>query len=66
MVQLIKMLPFIHQVANEYKANLQNLYGNELAEVILFGSYARGDNHYAKPGTFFKIVKPVDFDGIGR
>ncbi len=37
------MLPIIHQVANEYKASLQQLYGSELAEVILFGSYARGD-----------------------
>ena len=37
------MLPIIHQVANEYKAELQHLYGYELAELILFGSYARGD-----------------------
>jgi uncharacterized protein len=40
-----KMLPIVHQIANEYKASLQNLYGNELVELILFGSYARGDNH---------------------
>jgi len=39
------MLPIINQVANEYKANLQNLYGNELVELVLFGSYARGDHH---------------------
>lgn len=37
------MIPIVHQIANEYKANLQNLYGNELVELILFGSYARGD-----------------------
>ena len=37
------MLPLIHQVANEYKVSLQQLYGSELAEVILFGSHARGD-----------------------
>jgi uncharacterized protein len=39
------MLPIIDQVANEYKANLQSLYGDELAELVLFGSYARGDYH---------------------
>jgi hypothetical protein len=39
------MLPIISQIANEYKANLQNLYGDELAELILFGSHARGTNH---------------------
>ena len=37
------MLPIVHQVANEYKANLLHLYGDELVELILFGSYARGD-----------------------
>jgi uncharacterized protein len=39
------MLPIISQIAKEYKANLQNLYGDELAELILFGSYARETNH---------------------
>jgi len=38
------MSPIIRQVADEYKANLRNLYGDELVEVILFGSFARGDN----------------------
>ena len=33
----------IAQIAHEYKANLQQIYGNELAELVLFGSYARGD-----------------------
>lgn len=37
------MLPVIYQVANEYKTSLQKLYGDELVELILFGSYARGD-----------------------
>ncbi len=38
------MLPVVRQAANEYKAALQNLYGDNFAELILFGSYARGDN----------------------
>lgn len=33
----------IINIANEYKEQLNKLYGNELAELILFGSYARGD-----------------------
>ena len=37
------MLPLIHQVANEYKASLQQLYCSGLVEVILIGPYARGD-----------------------
>jgi hypothetical protein len=27
------MLPIINQVANEYKARLQSLYGNQLADI---------------------------------
>jgi len=37
------MLPIVRQIANEYKTSLRDLYGNELAELVLFGSYARGD-----------------------
>lgn len=35
----------VKQIAKEYKAVLLDLYGNELAELVLFGSYARGDEH---------------------
>lgn len=38
------MLPIIRKIANEYKDQLQGLYKDELVELILFGSYARGDN----------------------
>src|ERR1700733_8385972 len=41
----ILVLPLVRQIATEFKSNLQSLYGNELVEVILFGSYARGVNH---------------------
>jgi uncharacterized protein len=39
------MHPLVQQIANEYKAILRDLYGNDLAELVLFGSYARGDQH---------------------
>ena len=51
------MLPIIHQIANEYKASLQNLYGNELAELILFGSYARGDFHKESDIDFAIVLR---------
>jgi len=37
------MLPIVQKVAKEYKESLQRLYGDELVELILFGSYARGN-----------------------
>ncbi len=51
------MLPIIHQVANEYKASLQNLYGNELVELVLFGSYARGDYHEESDVDFTVVLR---------
>jgi predicted nucleotidyltransferase len=39
------MHPVVKQIAKEYKAVLHELYGEELAELVLFGSYARGDQH---------------------
>jgi hypothetical protein len=39
------MHPIIQQIAQEYKKALQDIYGNDLAELVLFGSYARGDQH---------------------
>lgn len=39
------MEKIVEQIAKEYKAALQELFGNDLAELVLFGSYARGDHH---------------------
>lgn len=35
--------PAIEPIVREFKAALQALYGDRLHEVILYGSYARGD-----------------------
>ena len=51
------MHPFIQQVANEYKGHLQSLYGNELVELILFGSYARGDNRDESDMDFAIVLR---------
>lgn len=40
------------QIAQEYKSILLDLYGNELAELILFGSYARDEQ---------KVDSDIDF-----
>jgi len=39
------MHPVVKQIAEEYKSILQQIYGNELVELVLFGSYACGDYH---------------------
>lgn len=39
------MLVAVEHIAREYKQALQNLYGNQLDKLILFGSHARGDFH---------------------
>ncbi len=35
--------PAIEPIVREFKAALQAMYGDRLREVILYGSYARGD-----------------------
>lgn len=51
------MLPIIRQIAVEFKAELQKLYGDNLAELILFGSHARGDYHEESDIDFAVVLK---------
>lgn len=51
------MQRLIKQVADEYKASLESLYGPELVEVILFGSYARGDYHSESDIDFAVVLR---------
>ena len=51
------MLPIVQQIATEFKAELQKLYGDELAELILFGSHARGDFHDESDIDFAVVLK---------
>jgi uncharacterized protein len=50
------MLPVIQQIAREYKASLRRHYGEELAELVLFGSHARGDYHSESDVDFAVIL----------
>jgi predicted nucleotidyltransferase len=51
------MLPIVQKIGNEYKAELKKLYGDELSELILFGSYARGDFHAESDIDFALVLK---------
>jgi uncharacterized protein len=51
------MLPIVQQIATEFKAELEKLYGDELAELILFGSHARGDFHEESDIDFAVVLK---------
>ena len=51
------MLPIVQQVANEYKAKLQKLYGNDLVELVLYGSHARGDFHQESDIDFAVVLR---------
>jgi len=51
------MLPIVHQIAKEFKLGLQNHYGDNLVELILFGSRARGDYHDESDIDFAIILR---------
>ncbi len=46
----------VQQIAKEYKEKLQKLYGLELAELILYGSHARGDYHSESDADFAIVL----------
>ena len=54
------MDPIIQQIAKEYKDALKNLYGDDLAELILFGSYGRGDQRQESDIDFAIVLKNPD------
>jgi predicted nucleotidyltransferase len=47
----------IQQLAQEYKLRLQALYGDDLVELVLFGSYARGDFHEESDIDFALVLR---------
>lgn len=51
------MLPIVEQIASEFKGELQKLYGDELAALVLFGSHARGDYQEESDIDFAVVLK---------
>jgi predicted nucleotidyltransferase len=54
------MHPVVQQIAKEYKTILRDLYGNELEELVLYGSYARGDQHGESDIDFAIVLRNPD------
>lgn len=52
-------------VTKAVKAQLQTLYGERLAKVILYGSYARGDFHEESDMDFLVVLKDEEIE-VGR
>lgn len=46
----------IEPIVAEFKAGLRELYGDQFAELILFGSYARQLSEYSSLSNFVKVV----------
>jgi predicted nucleotidyltransferase len=51
------MLQIVQQIAKEFKGELEKLYGDELADLILFGSHAHGDFHEESDIDFAVVLK---------
>jgi uncharacterized protein len=60
LLKQIVMQQTIINIANEYKQQLTKLYGNELAELVLFGSYARGDFNKESDIDFAVVLRNPD------
>jgi uncharacterized protein len=64
---LIKVFDVVNKdvIAKAVKAELQRLYGDRLAKVILYGSYARGDFRGDSDIDFLVVLKDDDID-VGK
>jgi uncharacterized protein len=51
------MKRIVKKIAKEFKSELQKLYGDDLAELILFGSQARGDSNKESDIDFAVVLK---------
>ncbi len=47
----------LNALTAEFKQAMQDLYGDRLAKVILYGSYARGDFHTESDVDFMVVLK---------
>jgi uncharacterized protein len=52
-------------ISKAVKAELQQLYGDRLAKVILYGSYARGDFHEDSDMDFLVVLKDEEIE-VGK
>ena len=51
------MKKIVKKIAKEFKDELKKLYGDDLADLILFGSQARGDSHKESDIDFALVLK---------
>ncbi|MGV3604173.1 MAG: nucleotidyltransferase family protein [Dyadobacter fermentans] len=50
-------------LAREFAESIRALYGERLDKVILFGSYARGEEHEESDVDFLVVLKGIEING---
>jgi uncharacterized protein len=50
-------------LAKEFAEGIRELYGERLDKVILFGSYARGEEHEDSDVDFLVVLKGIEING---
>jgi predicted nucleotidyltransferase len=56
--------PAIESIVRDFKVALQGLYGDRLQEVVLYGSYARGDYDEESDIDLMIILNDLEVDTI--
>lgn len=54
----------LEQLKQAFKFRMEQLYGDRLAEVLLYGSYARGDFHEESDVDFMVVLKDEKLVGL--
>jgi uncharacterized protein len=50
-------------LAREFAEKVRDLYGDRLDKVVLFGSYARGEQHEESDVDFLVVLKDIEING---
>lgn len=57
---MIRLKNTIKQILNEYTNGIKNILGNRLTQIILYGSYARGDYNSSSDMDIMILVDMSD------
>lgn len=54
------------KVSKRFKETMQELYGERLAKIVLYGSYARGDFHEESDIDFLVVLNDDDVENLNE
>ncbi|MBC7388969.1 MAG: nucleotidyltransferase domain-containing protein [Opitutaceae bacterium] len=58
----MRNLTMIQPLLDEFKSTVKAIYGNRIVKILLYGSYARGEQHEESDIDLMVVLKDEGFD----